>query len=138
MKKVIGLLLTLACLSVSASDLPKPDRCPLAADIKTQGITDMEALPGLGYVFYHLSDYQTNRQWMFGIVVLDISDQAEATNYVKQQLAELTGMPEPTQKKKNGDWTCEYNKSEHGAALATTFYDVMPHKATFMQQLLQH
>lgn len=137
MKKIVGLLLTLACLSISASDLPKPNRCPLTADIKAQGINEMEAFPGLGYIFYHLSNYQTNRQWMFGVMVVNFNDQTEAKNYAMQQLAELTGMPEPTQKKKNGDWTCEYNKSDNSLALAATFEDLSRSKVTFVQHAIQ-
>jgi len=123
MKKIITLALTLLLLPLSLQAAPIPDRCPSVADIKAQGIPMNEKIDGLGYMFYNVSTYQTNREWTFAVFTLDVKEKEQAQAYANYQLSLMQSEAVPEQDNDKDYWECFYGETEHGMALGMSGKD---------------
>lgn len=123
MKKIITLIFTLLLLPQITQAAPTPNRCPSVADIKAQGIPITEKLDGIGYMFYNVSTYQTNREWTFAVFVLDIDLQGQAKAYADYQMTLMNSEAIPEQDHNKDYWECFYDETKHSMALGMTGED---------------
>ena len=97
----------------------RPEKCPAAAQIKSEGLSYAE-VGFQGYTVAQFSDYGTNDAWLFGFTSIPAMSSQQALNVGHQRLSTLFGAPKPTIARSNNAWTCLYQTSNGFYGIAVT------------------
>ncbi len=101
-----------------AFDIPSPKTCPSISELSRVPINIAEGDDVSGWVAYSIHNYNTENNWMFGILIRDAKNKNDAISKANAAISRLVLFSGPTKEENEDEWGCLYN-GEYLAAAVT-------------------